>query len=149
MIEQLYMDYYEQILRYLVSLSKNYALAEDITQETFLRAMANVNILEELETQKCRAWLYRTAKNIFIDKVRREKREAEAEEEGVFEEDFSIVMVEQLCNYLTDEEKAMFWLRYMEGYNATELGEIFNMPPSTIRAKLASAKRKLAEQYRK
>lgn len=149
MIEQLYMDYYEQILRYLVSLSKNYALAEDITQETFLRAMANVNILEELETQKCRAWLYRTAKNIFIDKVRREKKEAEAEEEGVFEEDFSIVMVEQLCNYLTDEEKAMFWLRYMEGYNATELGEIFNMPPSTIRAKLASAKRKLAEQYRK
>lgn len=149
MIEQLYMDYYEQILRYLVSLSKNYALAEDITQETFLRAMANVNILEELETQKCRAWLYRTAKNIFIDKVRREKKEAEVEEEGVFEEDFSIVMVEQLCNYLTDEEKAMFWLRYMEGYNATELGEIFNMPPSTIRAKLASAKRKLAEQYRK
>lgn len=149
MIEQLYMDYYEQILRYIVSLSKNYALAEDITQEAFLRTIANVDILESMEVHQRRAWLYRTAKNIFIDKMRREKKEKEVEEEGVFEEDFSVVMVEQLCSCLPDEVKAIFWLRYMEGYNATELGEIFHMPASTIRAKLASARKKIAEQYRK
>ncbi len=147
MIEKLYTVYREQLLRYCISISKNHALAEDIVQETYLRAMANVDILEEMNDAKCRAWLYRTAKNIFIDKVRRDARAPKPEEEGYIEEDFSEVMVREACKCLSGEEQALFWMRYMEDYNATELGELFDMPSSTIRAKLALIRKKLAEQY--
>lgn len=148
MIEQLYTAYRAEILKYCVSLSKNYALAEDITQETFLRALGNVDTLEGLELAQRRAWLYRTARNIFIDKIRQEKRRVDEEEERIFEEDYSKVIVEQICRCLTDEEKTIFFLRHMEGYNATELGEMLDIPASTIRAKLATIRKKLAKEYK-
>ena len=150
MIEQLYRSYWEELLKYCVSLSKNQAQAEDITQEAFLRAMGNEDVLKNLEQPQQRAWLYRTARNIFIDKVRREKRISfEETDERLFEEDYTGVIVEQMCNCLTDEEKAIFFLRYMEGYNATELGEMFGMTAATIRAKLVAIRKRLMEQYKK
>ena len=39
----------------------------------------------------------------------------------------------------------MFTMRYFEGYNARELGEIFDLPAATVRSRLASAKRRLRE----
>lgn len=150
MIEQLYISYREELLKYCVSLSKSYAQAEDIMQETFLRALGNADIIEKLELPQQRAWLYRTARNLFIDKVRREKRISyEEAEERFFEEDYTGVIVEQMCVCLTDEEKAIFFLRHMEGYNATELGEMFGMTASAIRAKLATIRKKLMKQYRR
>ena len=38
-------------------------------------------------------------------------------------------------------------MRYFEGYNATELGELFSLPPSTVRARLASARKRLSGWY--
>ena len=35
----------------------------------------------------------------------------------------------------------LFWLRHMEGYNSSELGKLFDLPSSTVRARLASAKK--------
>ena len=53
--------------------------------------------------------------------------------------------VAQLVGRLPEDERAIFSLRYFEGYNSKELGEIFSLPPATIRSRLASAKRRLRE----
>ncbi len=148
MIERLYTIYYEELLRFCLSLSGQRQTAEDIVQDTYLRALGHLPLLEELSDAKCRAWLYRTAKNVFIDKVRRAKLEPEEAAEAFWEDDLSRVMVLQLCDQLPQEERQLFWLRYMEGYNSTELGARFHLPPSTIRARLASARGKMAALYR-
>lgn len=147
MVERLYTVYYEELLRFCLSLTGEPAAAEDIVQDTYLRAMENVILLGELSDAKCRAWLYRTAKNIFIDRFRRKKNEPLCTQRDVWEDDLSRMLVIQLCSYLPGEERALFWLRYMDGYNSTELGRIFGLPPSTVRAKLASARRKIAVLY--
>lgn len=51
----------------------------------------------------------------------------------------------QLIARLPESEKALFNMRYFEGYNSKELGEIFDLPPATVRSRLASAKRRLRE----
>ncbi|MFA6941014.1 MAG: sigma factor-like helix-turn-helix DNA-binding protein [Clostridiaceae bacterium] len=38
-------------------------------------------------------------------------------------------------------------MRYIDGYNSSELGEMFDLPPSTVRARLSSARKKMAEIY--
>ena len=38
-------------------------------------------------------------------------------------------------------------MRYIEGYNSTELGEIFDLPPSTVRSRLSSARKKMSKIY--
>ncbi len=70
MIELLYKAQYQRLLRFCTSLTKSPAQAEDIVQEAFLRALAHADTLCEMSEAKCLAWLYRTAKNLFIDQVR-------------------------------------------------------------------------------
>lgn len=148
MIEILYENYYNQLIWFCLSLSgNNRALAEDIVQDTFMRGLVNAHILNEMAEEQCRAWLYKTAKNIFIDKIRRVKNEPIPETDLVQEDDLSEIIVMQLLNRLPDEERHLFLLRYMQGYNSTELGRMFDLPPSTVRARLASARKKIIKLY--
>lgn len=148
-IEELYGKFYKDILAYCSAMTKDSAAAEDLVQETYMRAMTHWGDLEDLSRGQRRAWLYRTARNLFIDQVRKQSRETPAEEEqlalAAFQEDLSRAAVGQLIARLPDSEKALFTMRYFEGYNSKELGELFDLPPATVRSRLASAKRRLRE----
>lgn len=152
MVEELYADFYDQLLGWCTAQIHSRDTAEDLVQETFLRAMGHLDDLEPLSRAQRRAWLYRTAKNLNVDRVRRRARETPAEEEqlalAAFEEDLSAVAVAQLVDRLPETERALFSLRAFAGYNASELGDLFDLPPSTVRSRLASARRKLADWYR-
>jgi len=143
MIESLYSKYYSELLNYCTSLSHDPALSEDVVQECFLRALSNLDVLNELSEPQCRAWLYRTVKNIFIDHVRRLAKQPLSDEEHFSEDDYSRLAVELMCCHLPEDERSLFLLRYIEGYNSTELGEMFDLSPSTVRARLASARSRL------
>ena len=148
MIDKLYRDFHKHLLYYCINLSNNnHPMAEDLVQETFIRAMENIHTLNELSEGQCRSWLYRTAKNIFIDKVRRIANEPNPESPLIEEDDLSELIVRQLCKQLPPEEGNLFWMRYIEGYKSTELGEIFDLPPSTVRSKLLSARKKMLKIY--
>lgn len=148
MIDKLYTDYYNKLLWYCLSLSgSNSSMAEDIVQETFIKALKNAHILNELTEGQCRSWLYKTAKNIFIDDIRRMANAPKPEFPLFKEDDLSVIIVRQLSNQLPDNERTLFWMRYIEGYNSTELGEIFDLSPSTVRARLASAREKVSKMY--
>ena len=73
--------------------------------------------------------------------------EQEQLELASFEEDLTGAAVGQLVSRLPETERALFSMRHFEGYNATELGELFHLPPSTVRARLASARRRLVSWY--
>lgn len=148
MIDKLYKDYYNKLLWYCMNLSRgNTSAAEDIVQETFLRALENAHILNQLIEAQCGSWLYKTAKNIFIDNVRRMANKPMNEEPLFKEDDLSKILVSQLCVHLPENERTLFWMRYIEGYNSTELGEIFDLPPSTVRSRLSSARKKMFKIY--
>ncbi len=148
MIDKLYKDYYNQLLWYCIKLSgNNTSLAEDIVQETFIKALENTHILYKLSEGQCRSWLYKTAKNTFIDKVRRMANEPKNTHPLVANDDLSRVLVKQLCNQLPSEERVLFWMRYIEGYNSRELGEMFDLPPSTVRSRLSAARKKMLKIY--
>lgn len=147
-LEELYGKFYKEILAYCAAMTKS-AAAEDLVQETYLRAMTHWGDLEDLSRGQCRAWLYKTARNLFIDQARKQSRETPAEEEQLalasFQEDLSQAAVAQLIARLPEGERTVFTLRYFEGYNAKELGDMFDLPSATVRSRLASAKRRLRE----
>ncbi|HZJ57800.1 MAG TPA: RNA polymerase sigma factor [Clostridia bacterium] len=148
MINKLYKNYRNKLLWYCLNLSRNNpSIAEDIVQETFMKALENTHILNDLTDAQCRSWLYRAAKNIFIDRVRRVANAPKIEEPLFKEDDLSKIIVSQLCAGLPDKERTLFWMRYIEGYTSRELGELFNLSPSTVRSRLSSARRKMSEIY--
>ena len=146
-VQDLYTKHYKELLTYCMSMTKNKPAAEDLLQETSLRAFTHWEDLEDLSSSQRRAWLYRTARNLFIDQLRKQSRESPAEEEtlalAAFEEDLSQAAVAQLIARLPDRERTLFTMRYFEGYNAAELGHLFALPSATVRSRLAAARQRL------
>lgn len=81
------LEYYKEILNYVSKLVGDKESAKDIAQETFVRVM-------ELDSNKQinRSFLYKTARNIVIDELRKNKKFSHVE---FLEETFSIPKYEQ------------------------------------------------------
>ena len=47
---------------------------------------------------------------------------------------------------LTPADRMLFELRYTEGYNASELGEMLKLPPGTVRTRLLKIRTKLKDE---
>ena len=109
-VQDLYAKFYKELLAYCKAMAKSSAAAEDLVQETYLRAFTHWDDVEDLSTSQCRAWLYRTARNLFIDQARKLARETPTEEEQLslasFEEDLSQAAVAQLIARLPDAERS-------------------------------------------
>ncbi len=140
MWEELYERYYPELKRYAAGMSKNNEKAEDAVQEVFLKALQNTPVFEELGPNQRRAWLYRALKNELCDRYRREKLEEEylAGQTDVTYIEPRIQEAENrlLLAMLDPLDRALFHLRYEEGYNASELAQMFNLSPGTIRSRL-------------
>ena len=148
MVGMLYGWFYQEILGFLLSLTRSRPQAEDLTQDTFLRAMAHADQLGDMDKAACRAWLYRTARNLFIDGTRRQKKEQELlPQPEAYEQDFSRLLVQDALASLPQEDQAIFRLRYLEGYNASEVGELLGLPSATVRTRLSRARSKLKEHW--
>lgn len=148
MVEELYTLHREALLRYCILLCGDVALAEDIVQNAFMRAISHFDDLEKLNPAQRRSWLYKTIRNLFYDHVRRvsvgrekEKPADEATEETGYEE----TEIYMLLACLPYELSVLFSQRYIEGYTSTELGDIYGVPPATIRGKLMKARTILKE----
>lgn len=146
-VEALYRSHRPWLVQWCTAMTGSPALAEDLAQDTFLRALEHCGELEDLSTGQVRAWLRKTAKNRYIDLVRRTKNQPDPEQETVSQDDHTQPLVAALCAQLPEEERTLFILRYFEGYNAAELGDLFDLSPSTVRSRLASARRKLKQMY--
>lgn len=79
-IESIYNDYFNDIYRFLLSLCHNHHTAEDLVQETFLRAYLHV---DHGKAGSIKSWLFTVAHNAFIDHYRKQKR-IEVKRKGFF-----------------------------------------------------------------
>jgi len=70
-IDDLYQYYFYDIYRFLLSLSNDHHVSEDLLQETFFRAYLH---LENYNDEHVKTWLFTVARNAFIDHYRKQKR---------------------------------------------------------------------------
>lgn len=151
MINELYEKYHQELVGWCQSMTENQATAQELVQEAFLRAMLNEELLSMLNDKQQRAWLYRTVKNIYIDRIRHTRRETVVEELPMTQkeqEEMTAVEWENLLNSLPDMEGLLFTMRYLQGYNSKQIGEMFHLPPGTVRSKLSSARKHLKDALR-
>ena len=150
MIENLYRLYFEELVSFATGMTQSPSLAEDLVQEAYLRALNHKNLMETLGKSQQRAWLYRTVKNLYLDMLRHQKYETTAEEQpedGKEALEYGELANSELLEKLPEMERKLFSMRYLEGYNSTELGAVFGMAPATVRAKLALAREKLKKEW--
>lgn len=97
--EELYQEYFEAVFRFLRALSADESLAEELTAETFFKAMKAIDRFDG----KCdiRVWLCQIAKNSYYTHLKKEKRLVSLEEAEGLE-----APEEKLENLLADRELA-------------------------------------------
>ena len=71
-LEEIYKEYSSLIYNYLKSLCNDDSIAEELTQETFYKAIKNINKFNN--ECKLNTWLCKIAKNTWIDFLRKEKK---------------------------------------------------------------------------
>ena len=74
-VDELYASHKDALLRYAASLTRDPAQADDLLQDTFLQAMAHLELLSRLQPHQRKAWLYQVLKNRFLDQLRAYRRQ--------------------------------------------------------------------------
>ena len=70
-IEEIYTEYFEVVYKYLICLTHNSDLAEELAQETFYKAILKINTFKE--ECKISTWLCKIAKNLWLDELKKKK----------------------------------------------------------------------------
>lgn len=151
MITKLYTVYRGELFSYCRTFCQNAQEAEDLLQETFMKALSNLDVLDELEEKQQRAWLYKVARNLFYDACRRktvEKNHQTILTEEMAEGGFSEVETAILLSKLPPELSQVFFRRYFLGYTSKELSEEYGLSASGIRSMLNRARNILKEQLK-
>lgn len=150
MWETMYEEFWDKLEHFCAKLCRDESRAEDLTQEVFLRALQNRELLDSFNARQCKAWLFATARNLYCDQIRRAAKEEELlvsllpGGDEVPDETAQAALGEvdlgNLMDLLSPDDRLLFTLRYDEGYNATELSRMFGQPPGTIRTRLMKAR---------
>jgi RNA polymerase sigma-70 factor (ECF subfamily) len=140
----LYAEFREPLRRYALRLTRNPDRAEDLVQETFLRALMHFALLEVLEAKQRRAWLYRVLKNLFLDQQRR-KAHLDAILQRLAQlaavDDLPVVDVEvsRLIEAAPGQYRDVLFQRYIRGQTSDQIGDALGVPAATIRSRLRLA----------
>lgn len=130
-----------ELLRYAERLTGSRQDAEDLVQTAYLRAAENVRELRCRSEGLCRAWLYRTVKNAFIDQCRRRGRQVltDTDTDGVWEDDLTDLEVRDLLSRLPQNLSQVLRMRHLEGMNSAQIAQTLGMPAATVRTRLRAA----------
>lgn len=157
-MEELYKKYSNLIYKYLLSISKDSLLAEELTQETFYSAIKYSSKIPNDSMVK--PWLYKIAKNKWIDHIRKQsnkKIESINENVAISDsdnciEDYLIEKDELLRFYksihnLDELTREVVYLKIKSELSFKEIATILNKSEEWTRVSFYRAKLKLKEGF--
>jgi RNA polymerase sigma-70 factor (ECF subfamily) len=150
-LADLYEEYDAALWRYARTLAQDGDRADDLVQETFIRAMGHLGLLALLKPYQRRAWLYRTLKNLFLDEqrsYRRQERLVEQLGQEMPVEEFipqEVTLTDPL-RLVPERFRELVEKRYLRGMNSQEIAEELGIPAATVRSRLHLALKDLRGQ---
>ena len=124
-LEEMYERHARQVYLYLLSLSHDAALSEDLTQETFLKASVKIRGFRHDSTLS--SWLCTIARNQYFDHCRRKKRDPAGDGSLVLWgiDDPRDLRVFACLHQLPEPYREIVWLRVYGLLSFAEIAEIF------------------------
>ena len=156
--EAIYVQHFDGVYKYVFFLCRNETMAEEITQETFYRAMEHIDKFEG----KCKlyVWLCQIAKNTFLTYAKKQKRHVSETDidlskqiEPSFENEIldkeTVWKLHKLLHELSDPYKEVFSLRVFGELPFSQIGELFGKSDSWARLIFYRAKKELRRNLKR
>lgn len=153
-IGQIYEEYFETVYKYLFCLTHNNDIAEELTQETFYRAVEKINTYKG--NCKISVWLCQIAKHLWYDFCRKNKKiiniqenlfneqSTNVTEETIISNDEKISLYKKMQN-LDEKTREVIYLRITGELSFKEIGTILNKTENWARVTFYRGKTKLKE----
>lgn len=152
----LFNRYFQSVYNFALLLSRDPAMAEDLTQEAFIRAHTN---LERFGPPwNFRTWIFRLTRNYFIDLTRKERGIDPLEDgdqvissnPGPEKETMSREVADRVqatLGRMSLQYREILVLRELNEFSYAEIGEILNISSSNVKVKLHRARAAFQESY--
>jgi RNA polymerase sigma-70 factor (ECF subfamily) len=155
--EILLLRYKSKVYTYIFLIVRSRELAEDIFQDTFIKAIATIQQGRYVETGKFLAWINRIAHNLIIDHFRREKNEntfsadavdydivnnaklSEKSVEDTMSNEQVLADVVHLIDLLPPSQQSVIRMRYFEDLSFKEIAEKTNVSINTALGRMRYA----------
>jgi RNA polymerase sigma-70 factor (ECF subfamily) len=140
-IADLYQEHKERLERYAMSLTHDPNRADDLVQETIVRAMTHFSLLRRLNAYQRRAWLYRVLRNRFFDEQRAHKRHQvllnQLARQASFVRSQTVAgTLHELIDRVPQQYRNVLERRYVLGMTSAEIGRELGIPAATVRSRL-------------
>jgi RNA polymerase sigma-70 factor (ECF subfamily) len=153
-VDRLFRQYHEPLVRYLTRRLGDRDWAEEVAQETFVRALRQETLQNE------RAWLFAVATNLVRDDARKDARRrrhlellsAEAKAESVVQPTDALERAEERAlarraiDTLTERDREALLMKE-EGLDYNEIAEALELSVASVGTTLSRARRRLVEAY--
>lgn len=156
----LFQTYGDRIYRYILRMVREPAEAEDLTQETFLRAHRRLYLLRHPEAVG--SWLYRIATHVCLDRLRQRKPQDSIDEPEtakrvevavrsrsspaeIAERRQTSLCVQRCLDYLPDNYRAVLLMYQVHSLTAPEIASLLGVKLSTVKMRLHRARRMLQQ----
>lgn len=155
--DEIYREYFRDVFLYLMSICHNESLAEELVQETFIKAMKAVDNFRG--DCNLRVWLCQIAKNEYLMYCRGRKRHGGEETVGLPETDSRVrfeealedsadaLDIHKILHTLEEPYKEVFWLRTFGELPFAQIAEVFGRSESWARVTYHRARLKIAELF--
>lgn len=154
-MEQIYEEYFETINKYLFCLTHDSDISEELTQETFYKAVNKIHTYKG----KCKisVWLCEIAKNLWYDECRKNRKMIKTDQEELLViqaienlEDTVILNEEKMNLYkkmqsLDEQTREVMYLRITGELSFKEIGIILNKTENWARVTFYRGKQKIKE----
>ena len=154
-IQEIYEQYFTIVYRYLLSLSHNTHIAEELTQETFFKALKKVDDFRG--DYDLRVWLCQISKNTYYDYLKKNKKyapESQDEKKESFPSDLlqnfsdkeTAFQVHKVLHKLPEPYKEVFSLRVFGELSFATISSLFGKSESWARVTYHRACKKIREE---
>lgn len=149
-------QFQEKIFNYLRQMTGNAHDAQDLTQETFIKAYKHIHKFSP--TYSFSTWIFTIAKRTAYNHFRSRKFTEDIEDNPTFTEvDPSLEFQKKeraqslwdLVKTLKPKQREALWLRYGEGFSIEETANIMKLTPVFVRVSLHRARIQLAEKWKR
>lgn len=154
-IEKIYEEYFETVNKYLFCLTHNNDISEELTQETFYKAVQKIHTYKG--ECKMSVWLCQIAKNLWYDQCRKNKKILKTEEsellevqdlnsleEQIISNDEKITLYKKMQS-LDEKTREVMYLRMTGELSFKEIGVILNKTENWARVTFYRGKNRLKE----
>lgn len=153
--EKIYNDYFKLVYKYLLFLTNNADISEDLAQETFYKAITKIHTFKN--KSKISTWLCQIAKNLLLNEVRHNKKiniiplsDNENLKNYYIVEDYIILNDEKRKLYKEIEKldkttRLVILYRINGNLSFKEIGDLFNKSENWARTTFFRGKENLKE----